>query len=80
MRMTVTGILNGIFHHRIEYPESVSKGGDRSKKSEIKDSAKTESGVQAHVDTVEQPSETPEIQESATKKSGGENIKRLGMS
>jgi putative nucleotidyltransferase with HDIG domain len=75
-----TGILNGIFHHRIDYPEPAHKGGDRSKKPEVREPAKTEPGVETHADTVEQSPETPAIQESTPQKSSGENIKRLGMS
>lgn len=75
-----TGILNGIFHHRIDYPEPVSKGGDRAKKTEPRDSVKNDSGVEPHDNTVEQPSETPQVQESASKKCSVENLKRLGMS
>ncbi len=75
-----TGILNGIFHHRIDYPEPVYKGGDRSKKAEAREYVKIEHGVEPHVDTVEQSPETPAIQEPAAQKGGGENLKRLGMS
>ena len=75
-----TGILNGIFHHRIIYPEPADKGGDRSRRSEARDHNKAEHGVETHVDTVKQSPETPPFQESAAKKSSGENLKRLGMS
>lgn len=75
-----TAILNGIFHHRIDYPEPVYKGGDRTRKTETRDLAKTENGALPHVDTVEQSPETPALQEPAAKKSGSENLKRLGMS
>ncbi|MDD2366628.1 MAG: HDIG domain-containing protein [Desulfuromonadaceae bacterium] len=75
-----TAILNGIFHHRIDYPEPVSKGGDRARKSEVRESDKKEGGVETDADNAEQPPETPEISEQSVKKSGGENIKRLGMS
>ncbi len=75
-----TGILNGIFHHRIDYPEPAYKTGDRSKKTEVRDHAKTDQGVVSHDSTVEQSSETPALQESGSKKSSGENLKRLGMS
>jgi len=74
-----TAILNGIFHHRIDYPESVSKGGDR-RKAESRDQTKTEHGAVPHVDTVEQSPETPAFQEPPAKKGGSENLKRLGMS
>lgn len=75
-----TGILNGIFHHRIDYPEPAYKVGDRPKKTEARDPAKSEHGVVPHVDTVEQSPETPALHEPAPQKSGGENLKRLGMS
>ena len=75
-----TVILNGIFHHRIDYPEPVSKGGDRPRKNEARDHSKNGDGVAPHVDTVEQSPETPTFQEPAAKKSGGENLRRLGMS
>ena len=75
-----TGILNGIFHHRIEYPEPAYKGGIRPKKPELLDVTSSARGVEPHVDTVEHPPETPPLQKPATDKSGGENLKRLGMS
>ncbi|GAC1469277.1 MAG: HDIG domain-containing protein [Desulfuromonadaceae bacterium] len=74
-----TGILNGIFHHRIDYPEPAYKGGER-RKMEARDHIRIEHGVESHVDTVEQSPEAPTLQESATKKGGGENLRRLGMS
>lgn len=74
-----TVILNGIFHHRIEYPEPVSKGGDR-RKPEPREQVKSDHGAEPHVDTVEQSSEEAALQEPAAQKSGGENLKRLGMS
>lgn len=75
-----TGILNGIFHHRVDYPEPAHKGGDSSRKTEARDPAKTEPGAVPHADIAEQPPETPPLQEPAAKRSGGENLKRLGMS
>ncbi len=75
-----TGILNGIFHHRIDYPEPAYKGGDRSKKADTRDHNKTEHGVVSHVDTAEQSPEAPAPQEPEPKKNSGENLKRLGMS
>ena len=75
-----TATLNGIFHHRIDYPEPAYKWGERSKKMEAREHTKTEHGVETHVDTVEQSPETPALQEPAAQKGGGENIKRLGMS
>jgi hypothetical protein len=74
-----TVILNGIFHHRIEYPEPVSKGGDR-RKAEPREQAKSDHGAEPHVDTVEQSSEEAALQEPAAQKSCCENLKRLGMS
>jgi putative nucleotidyltransferase with HDIG domain len=74
-----TAILNGIFHHRIDYPESASKGGDR-RRMEPRDQTKTEHGAVPHADNVEQSPETPALQEPTAKKSGSENLKRLGMS
>ena len=75
-----TGILNGIFHHRIDYPEPAYKGGDRSKKTEPREQVKTEHGVELHADTAEQSSETSSVQGAAAQKNSGENLKRLGMS
>ncbi len=75
-----TGILNGIFHHRVNYPEPAHKGGDGSRKPEVREHAKNGHGGELHVDNVEQSPETPALQESAAQKSGGENLKRLGMS
>jgi putative nucleotidyltransferase with HDIG domain len=75
-----TTILNGIFHHRVEYPEPAHKGGDRSRKSTVRENGKIDQGVVLHDTTAEQPTEAPSIQEPATQKSGGENLKRLGMS
>jgi putative nucleotidyltransferase with HDIG domain len=75
-----TGILNGIFHHRIDYPEPAYKVGDRAKKTEIREHVKPEHGDEPHVDTAEQSPETPSLQEPSAQKGGGENLKRLGMS
>jgi putative nucleotidyltransferase with HDIG domain len=75
-----TTILNGIFHHRVEYPEPAHKGGDRFRKSAARENGKIEQGAVIHDTTVEQPPETPSFQEPAAQKSGGENLKRLGMS
>jgi cyclic-di-AMP phosphodiesterase PgpH len=75
-----TSILNGIFHHRIDYPEPVHKGGGSSRKTEVRDYAKTEQGAVPHVDINEQSSEATHLQVSSTQKSGSENLKRLGMS
>lgn len=75
-----TGILNGIFHHRIDYPEPADKGGDRPRKTESRELAKIENGALPHADITEQSSEAPALQEPTAQKSGGENLKRLGMS
>jgi membrane-associated HD superfamily phosphohydrolase len=75
-----TTILNGIFHHRVEYPEPAHKGGDRSRKGAVRENGKTEQGAVQHDTFGNQSSETPSAQEPATQKSCGENLKRLGMS
>ena len=75
-----TSILNGIFHHRIDYPEPVHKGGGSSRKADVRDHTKIEHGVVPHADIIEQSTETPAVQEPAAQKGGSENLKRLGMS
>jgi putative nucleotidyltransferase with HDIG domain len=75
-----TVILNGIFHHRIDYPEPVHKGGGSARKSDVRDLAKSENGAVSHDNIDEQPAETPSIKESTPRKSSVENLKRLGMS
>ena len=75
-----TTILNGIYHHRVEYPEPAHKGGDRTKKSPARENGRIEQGVVPNDTVVKQPPETPLFQEPAAQKSGGENLKRLGMS
>lgn len=77
-------ILNGIFHHRIEYPEQVHKGGSVTKKTEVKtagnDQVLAENGESPNANTAEQsPKKTPDQLPSA-KKGSGEDLKRLGMS
>jgi putative nucleotidyltransferase with HDIG domain len=77
-------ILNGIFHHRIDYPEQVHKGSNGSKKTDAKpavaDQIPAGNGDAQHAHTAEQsPAKTPDLVPS-TKKSGGEDLKRLGMS
>lgn len=67
-------ILNGIFHHRIDYPEQVHKGPPNSAKKVEK------TGAQANDRTIEQPPEAPSNPLTPPKKGGGEDIKRLGMS
>lgn len=75
-----TSILNGIFHHRIDYPEPVHKGGGSIRKTELRDQVKPENGAVPNVDIDEQPPETPALQEPAAQKGSSENLKRLGMS
>ena len=59
-------ILGAIFHHRIDYPEPVHKGGNGGKKIYADHGA-------------EQPAPSPGP-DQGDKNSGGENLKRLGMS
>lgn len=73
-------ILNGIFHHRIDYPEPVHKGGGSARKIEPIDAARRVNGDLTNAYNAEQPPETPSLRESPAKKSCGENLKRLGMS
>lgn len=72
-------ILNGIFHHRIDYPEPVHKGGG-AKRAETSDTVKIDNGDALYADTDGQPPEAPPLREPPAKKSGPENLKRLGMS
>jgi putative nucleotidyltransferase with HDIG domain len=77
-------ILNGIFHHRVDYPEPVHKGGNGTRKAEPRQTARihvqTENGDSQHADTAEQPPAKAPDHAAAAKKSGGEDLKRLGMS
>jgi len=80
-------ILNGIFHHRINYPDPVHKSASGTKKqngTKQKSPASINnapaSGDIQHADSSEQPSETPQDQSQPVKNSGGEDLKRLGMS
>lgn len=73
-------ILNGIFHHRVTYPESAQKAGGSARKTEPRDKIKTANGGTPHADIFEQPPETPSVREPGAQKSSGENLKRLGMS
>jgi putative nucleotidyltransferase with HDIG domain len=77
-------ILNGIFHHRIDYPEPVHKGGSGTKKHEHRPAAaehgKPGQGDTQSADTAEQPPEKTPDHHPAAKKNGGEDLKRLGMS
>lgn len=72
-------ILNGIFHHRIDYPEPVHKVGG-ARKAETQDAVKIDNGDAQNADTDGQPPEAPPLREPPAKKSGPENLKRLGMS
>jgi putative nucleotidyltransferase with HDIG domain len=76
-------ILNGIFHHRIDYPDPVHKGSSGKKiafPARQKTQAQQEQGGNASADTVEQPPEETPDRERPTEKGGGEDLKRLGMS
>jgi putative nucleotidyltransferase with HDIG domain len=76
-------ILNGIFHHRIDYPEQVHKGGNGARKSDhktISDQVQVENGETAHAHTAGQPPEKAHDHVPPAKKSSGEDLKRLGMS
>jgi putative nucleotidyltransferase with HDIG domain len=77
-------ILNGIFHHRIDYPEPAHKGSGGQKKGDQKftagEQAKPGNGDVTSADTDDQPTETAPHRGPAAKKSGGEDLKRLGMS
>jgi putative nucleotidyltransferase with HDIG domain len=77
-------ILNGIFHHRIDYPEQVHKGGGGHRKPETKtvanDPILTTHGEPQHAHTAEQPPEKAPDHAPPVKKSSGEDLKRLGMS
>jgi len=76
-------ILNGIFHHRIDYPEPVHKGGSGQKKTEHKtisgEHGKPGNGDTTSAHTVEQPPEAAPDHGVAAKKGSGEDLKRLGM-
>jgi putative nucleotidyltransferase with HDIG domain len=77
-------ILNGIFHHRIDYPEQVHKGGNPARKHEAKHPAPelipAHIGESQHAHTAEQPPEKAPDSTPPVKKSGSEDLKRLGMS
>lgn len=67
-------ILNGIFHHRVDYPEQVHKGSPNG----IKKFEKT--GLQPHDHSIDQPAEAPSNPLTSPQKRGSEDLKRLGMS
>ncbi len=77
-------ILNGIFHHRIDYPEQVHKGGNPPRKHEAKHPAPelipAHIGESQHAHSAEQPPEKASDSTPPVKKSGSEDLKRLGMS
>lgn len=80
-------ILNGIFHHRIDYPEPVHKGRNGTKKTATGDTPAAaagqtgpDNGGKPRADSAEQPPEAPPHQHHPAQKGGGENLKRLGMS
>ena len=81
-------ILNGIFHHRIEYPEPVHKGGGGNKKTTQGNYNKTsfvehnhpDNGGCKSADNIEQPPEKALDRDKAAKNGGSEDLKRLGMS
>lgn len=80
-------ILNGIFHHRIDYPEPVHKGSSGVKKPlpiDLKtvpgEQPKPPIGGTKSADTVEQPPEKTPDRDQPAKKGGSEDLKRLGMS
>lgn len=76
-------VLNGIFHHRIDYPEPVHKvGGSRknSPKNTKIDHAKPGNGGTQSAYPSEEPSEKTSDSGEEHKNSSGGDIKRLGMS
>lgn len=80
-------ILNGIFHHRIEYPDPVHKGwtapakpqGNRQRAVSAEKN-QLDNGDIASAYPAEQPPEETPHQDQADKKGSNEDIKRLGMS
>lgn len=80
-------ILNGIFHHRIDYPEPVHKGGGGAKKTAhieqktaVTEQVRAGNGGKKSADTVEQPPAKASDRDKPAKKGGNEDLKRLGMS
>ena len=80
-------VLNGIFHHRVEYPDPVHKGGAGKKivfphkqKALPDEQTRHDNGGNQSADTAQQSSETASDQKQTTKKGGNEDLKRLGMS
>jgi len=79
--------LNAIFHHRIDYPEPIHKHVGSKKQSQAKpaqqkptDNIKTAEGGHTSADHAEQSTEAPQHHAQPPKKSGAEDIKRLGIS
>lgn len=62
-------VLGGIFHHRVDYPEPVSKERSSEKGPKAKDE-----------DIDRKSSDSPEDKKNRPKKSSTEDLKRLGMS
>jgi putative nucleotidyltransferase with HDIG domain len=76
-------VLNGMFHHRIDYPEPVHKvGGSRKNGSKVSsvDHSKPENGDTLRANPPEQPSEKASNTDKTVKSDSGGDIKRLGMS
>ncbi len=77
-------ILNGIFHHRVDYPEPVHKSINGPRKNDRRtvdrEHAPTEQGDFPHANTAEQPPAKASDHAPPAKKSGDEDLKRLGMS
>ncbi len=81
-------ILNGIFHHRIEYPEPVHKGGNgkripfphKQKSGSAEQDRHVQGGGHRSADTAQQSTEEAAGQGRPAQKGGVEDIKRLGMS
>lgn len=74
-------ILNGIFHHRIEYPEPAHKQNTGPKKNgAVKSLPVGQEQGATRADSVEQPSETSSDSVAAVEESSSGDIKRLGMS
>lgn len=76
-------VLNGIYHHRIDYPEPVHKGGVNRKsgaKISTADQSKPENGETPGADTPEQSSEKTFSSGKTDPDGSSGDIKRLGMS
>lgn len=76
-------VLNGIYHHRIDYPEPVHKGGGARKnttKTSSPDQLKPENGEIPGADPPEQSPEKTFSNGKTDQDGSGGDIKRLGMS